>query len=605
MSAAQQPVQFGNFLLDRKIADGGMAEVFLARQRGLGGFEKQVVVKRILPALSTHADFVQMFLNEARLAAQLNHSNVVHVFEAGEIDGRYYMSMEYIDGANLRLFYDEAEQQGTPLPPGLACRVIADLLSGLHYAHTRTDDHGRPLGIVHRDVSPQNVLVTRSGSVKIVDFGIAKATRIAQQQTQAGRVKGKVAYLSPEQAMGRPLDARSDVFACGILLWELVTGQRLFVRNNDMATIMAITEDDVPMPSSIRRELPEALDRIIAQAMDRTLVDRYPSAQAMQTDLEGIIRSQGWPGDRRALERHMQSRLDSTTPVFAPAGLAITPPPAVRVPPAGGMHPSLNDDYNDGPTVLGSPMDVMAMVTASQAPPSQQRSTQTIESAETMVAIGDEDISQVTNDRMRRSPIANDEDPSQVTDPSQITHERPRAPNGMRSVGGAQPSSKAAATLISTAVSPPPVAQSLSTPGPANPQVIYSGTTRQSTAFDPPTQSSAGRSAWKRLSVVLTAAIFVSILGIVALDWRPRGGTTTVAAGPAKLLVEVSEPAWVEIDGTRTRLEGKSELDLPLGRQIRISATPIRTTGSPITRSIALPPAHAGERIPLKVSFPR
>jgi serine/threonine protein kinase len=534
-----------------------------------------------------------MFLNEARLAAQLNHSNVVHVFEAGEIDGRYYISMEYIEGADLRMFYEEAEQTHAPLAPGLACRIIADLLAGLHYAHTLTDSQGRPLGIVHRDVSPQNVLVTRSGSVKIVDFGIAKATRIAQQQTQAGRVKGKVAYLSPEQAMGRPLDARSDVFACGILLWELVTGTRLFVRSNDMATIMAITEDDVAPPSSIRRELPEALDRILAQALNRTLVDRYPSAKAMQTDLEAIIRSQSWPGDRRALERHMQARLESTTPAFGATAFPTTP--AVQ-PETSGIHPVLGDDYNDGPTVLGTPMDVMAMVASSQSMLTN-RAPQSIESAETMVAMDGDDYSGEITDQHKRMPVHLNIPPD-VPPPSPIV-ERPRTPSGMRAMPSAAP-----ITVISQAVSAP-VAAPLSTPGPANPPMVYGNAAHQTQPFDSPTESKPMGGTFRRILVIATAALVVSVATIFALDWRTHHkGQGTAATGPALLVVDVSEPTWVEIEGVRTRIDGKGELDLPLGKQITVSAVPVRTTGSPATRTIALPPAHAGERIPLKMTFP-
>ncbi len=344
-----RPIQFGPFLLDRKLADGGMAELFLARQSGAAGFEKQLVVKRILPALSTDAQFVDMFLNEARLAAQLSHPNVVQVHEAGHVDGQYYIAMEYIDGADLRLFYDEAETTGRPTAPGIACRIVADLLAGLHYAHTRTDEHGEPHGIVHRDVSPQNVLVTRGGTVKIVDFGIAKATRSGAQLTRAGQVKGKISYLSPEQAMGRPLDARSDVFACGILLWELVTGERLFSRPNDMAAILAITEDPIALPRSVRPDLPEALDRLVGQALARPLPQRFASAQAMQAELEGLIRSQGWAGDRRALERHMVSRLSSETPQTG----APTMPDRHEPPPS---------DFVDAPTMLAD---------AKAAPPSR------------------------------------------------------------------------------------------------------------------------------------------------------------------------------------------------------------------------------------------
>jgi serine/threonine protein kinase len=352
MSSSGALGAFGSYVLERKLAQGGMAEVFLARQQGLAGFEKQLVVKRILPAYSRDSTFIDMFLNEARLAARLNHSNVVQVFEAGVIDEHYYIAMEYVEGANLRLFYDDAEEHDQPLAPGLACRIVADLCAGLHYAHTRADEEGRPLGIVHRDVSPQNVLVTPSGNVKIVDFGIAKATQTGDQLTQVGQVKGKLSYMSPEQIMGKPLDARADVFACGILLWELTTGERLFSRANDMAVIMAVREETILPPSSLRIELPPALDQVVAKALARDLHERYRSAAAMQTDLEQLIRSQGWAGDRRALERHMRQRLGATPP----HGAESLPPPRATVPPAARPKP----DFSDGPTMLASSNEVPA-----------------------------------------------------------------------------------------------------------------------------------------------------------------------------------------------------------------------------------------------------
>ncbi len=180
------PTQFGKYLLQRKLAEGGMAEVFLAKQAGLEGFEKLVVVKRILPHLLNEPEFVKMFVNEARLAARLNHPNIVQIFELGMIDQLYFIAMEFINGEDLRSLVVEANKLGVRPSPGIVCRVIADTLAGLHYAHTRASPEGKPLGLVHRDVSPQNVLVTYEGTLKIVDFGIATATRATSEQTQAG-----------------------------------------------------------------------------------------------------------------------------------------------------------------------------------------------------------------------------------------------------------------------------------------------------------------------------------------------------------------------------------------------------------------------------------
>ena len=565
---APKPTQFGHYVLDRKLADGGMAEVFLARQQGLGGFEKQIVVKRILPTLSNDNAFVEMFLNEARIAAKLSHSNVVQVMEAGEIEGRYYIAMEYIDGSDLRLFYDEADRTKRPTPPGIACRIIADLLGGLHYAHTRSDDQGRPLGIVHRDVSPQNVLVSRSGTVKIVDFGIAKATRASAQQTQAGQVKGKIAYLSPEQAMGRPLDARSDVFACGILLWELVTGARLFSRPNDMAAILAISEDPIAMPRSVRRELPEALDYLLSQALARPLAERFPSAQEMQQALEALIRSEGWPGDRRTLEKHMQSRLGSHTPQFGELAIATEPTLAA-------------DDFGGGPTML-SDSDAGLAVAPKSAPPAISSSA-----ANTTISMGPSEVTQ----------------PPPSMSPPMPTPGRPRTPSGMRSM----PPVEAPTPLTPMRARTPSGMRSMpATPGPATPQYMAqaAGYSPPPENFDGPTTPRHGGSVLRRVLVVGSAAVLVSIGTIFALDWTPTTGKP-VPGNTARLIIEVSEPATIDLEGQHTRVDHPQEIDVATGKQLTLTATTVRGTGKQETRTIAVPPAVAGEQIPLKIIFPK
>src|SRR4051812_13333438 len=284
-----------------------MAEVFLGRQAGMEGFEKLIVVKRIRPELSSDPSFVNMFLNEARVAARLNHPNIVQIFELGKVEKTYFIAMEFIHGEDLRSLTRTADLAKKHLPPGLTCRIIADTLAGLHYAHTRSSPDGKPLGLVHRDVSPQNVLVTYEGSVKLVDFGIAKATRGGlTEQTRAGLFKGKFAYMSPEQSRGQPLDARSDIFAVGILLWELLTWTRLFKRANDMATLIAVAEEEIPTPLSFDPKLPAELERISMKALDRRVHMRYLTANEMRADLETLIRNQGWEADSLALQTYMR-----------------------------------------------------------------------------------------------------------------------------------------------------------------------------------------------------------------------------------------------------------------------------------------------------------
>ena len=539
MSVSAQPTKFGPFLLDRKLAEGGMAEVYLAHHVGFGGFQKQVVVKRILPALAMHQDFVNMFLNEARLAARLSHANVVQVIESGEIDGRYYIAMEFIDGSDLKPFYDDAERGGDPVPPGLACRIIADLLAGLHYAHTVSDEQGRPLGLVHRDVSPQNVLITRTGNVKIVDFGIAKATNAAGQQTRVGQVKGKISYMSPEQAMGKPVDARSDVFACGILLWELVTGQRLFSRPNDMATIMAITDDNRRPVRSVRPELPEELDHVLMQALARSLTDRYPSAQAMQNELEALIRSQGWDADRRALERHMEARL------------ALPSIPTLR---------AVDDAEADEPaTMLDSPLVRQALKAAyakaasPEVSASSQAATLALSAQAVRVAAAATQPPRATS-----RPVESSQRPLEAPLP---TPGVPRTPSGMRLA--------------------PPVHGSA-------PQQQQNGLVR-------------------RVAVASAAAASAGLMAIVAINWKSTDMSQPAVAAPAEAFVslELSEPAMVELDGHRRRVESREELPLPAGRQLMLNATTLRGVGAEQMRSISLPPARAGERMPIKITFAR
>jgi serine/threonine protein kinase len=302
------PITFGKYQLQRKLAEGGMAEVFLGRQAGMEGFEKLIVLKRIRPELSSDPNFVNMFLNEARVAARLNHPNIVQIFELGKVDKQYFIAMEFIHGEDLRSLTRTADHAKKHLPAGLTCRIIADTLAGLHYAHTRSAADGKELGLVHRDVSPQNVLVTYEGGVKLVDFGIAKATRggAVAEQTRAGLFKGKFAYMSPEQSRGQPLDARSDIFAAGILLWEMLTWTRLFKRANDMATLIAVAEEEIPTPLSFDNTLPAEMERICMKALHRKTHMRYQTANEMRADLETLIRTQGWEADSLALQNYMR-----------------------------------------------------------------------------------------------------------------------------------------------------------------------------------------------------------------------------------------------------------------------------------------------------------
>ncbi len=260
---------YGKYQLLKRLAMGGMAQIYLARRRGPEGFEKLLVIKRILPHLAENADFVRMFLDEARIAARLDHPNIVDIYDLGAQDDTFFIAMEYIHGEDLRRVWKRAERSGQLIPVPLVCRIMIEACAGLEHAHKQKDTQGRPLGIVHRDISPQNILLTFEGRVKVVDFGIAKAADQATV-TRSGVLKGKYSYMSPEQAAGQKnLDCRTDIFALGVVLYELLTGMRLFKRLTDMATLQAVADCNISPPSQINPRVPKDLDPIVMKALTR------------------------------------------------------------------------------------------------------------------------------------------------------------------------------------------------------------------------------------------------------------------------------------------------------------------------------------------------
>lgn len=285
----------GKYTLVRKLAVGGMAEVFLARADGPMGFQKKVVVKRILPHFVDDPRFVEMFLGEARLAAELSHPNLVQIFDFGNVDGQYFIAMEFIDGPNLRVLNREARTHEGPLPLPLVARIISLAAEGLHSAHELKDESGRPVNLVHRDISPDNILVSRNGAVKVVDFGIAKAAN-QPHLTKSGMIKGKMAYMPPEQLAREPLDRRADIFALGIVLYELVTGGMPFDATSEVSIIQAIMGKEPLEPvARYRNDVPPALEAIIAKCLEKSPANRYASCRELQRDLEHFIQSTGKP----------------------------------------------------------------------------------------------------------------------------------------------------------------------------------------------------------------------------------------------------------------------------------------------------------------------
>ncbi len=284
-----QQNQFGKYELQARLAAGGMAEIFKARYPVAAGISKSVVIKRILPAYAANKQFIQMFTNEARIVMGLSHGNIAQVFDFGEIDGDWFIAMEYVDGQPLSKLIKRARTVGIQsIPTSFAVLIAIEMLKGLHYAHTRLDETGKPLKIVHRDVSPQNVLISFEGQVKLVDFGIAKAKTAGREETESGAVKGKYSYFSPEQARGKELDARTDVFAAGIVLYEMLCGQLPF-QGKMIDTMSRIVRGQFTPPRVMNPDITPALEQIILTAMALDKEKRYQTAEAFQSALSSYL----------------------------------------------------------------------------------------------------------------------------------------------------------------------------------------------------------------------------------------------------------------------------------------------------------------------------
>jgi len=288
-----------------RLATGGMAEIFLARANSLAGFERYVVLKRIRPERGDDARWVSMFLDEARLAAQLQHPNIAQVFDLGQIGQDYFYTMEYVHGEDVLDVLARTVDRKQPMPTQISLAIIAGAAAGLAHAHERCAPDGRPLGIVHRDISPSNLMVSYEGTVKLVDFGVAKA-RFRTTETQAGTIMGKVAYLSPEQCTTGAIDHRSDIFSLGIVLYEMLTGKRLFKRETDYETLRAVANDFPLAPSALTPNLPRGLDAAVLKALAKNPDERYSSAHEMLDALEHVAEGVGMSITPNVLRRYMR-----------------------------------------------------------------------------------------------------------------------------------------------------------------------------------------------------------------------------------------------------------------------------------------------------------
>lgn len=299
-----KPREFGKYLLLDRLAVGGMAEVFIAKATGIEGVERYVAIKKILPTMAEDEEFIRMFIDEARISVQLNHANIVHLHELDKEGDSYFIAMEYVPGRDVRAMLELYREQELLMPIPEAVFIASKICEGLQYAHTRKDARGQPLGIIHRDVSPQNILVSYEGEVKIIDFGIAKAAN-RSQKTQAGILKGKFGYMSPEQVRGLPIDRRSDIFAVGALLFEMLTGERLFTGESDFSVLTKVREAQVPSMRELNADISPELERVLMKALAKEPDDRYAWAADFQSALTRFLLE----GDRIYTARELSASM--------------------------------------------------------------------------------------------------------------------------------------------------------------------------------------------------------------------------------------------------------------------------------------------------------
>jgi len=326
--AASGPVEFGQYTLLERIALGGMAEVWKARMKGVEGFQKTVAIKKILPHLTDSDDFVTMFIDEAKLAAQLNHNNIIHIYDLGKLEDDYYIAMEFVDGKDLRSILNAARERDRPVPMGLALLVASRLAAALDHAHRQKDFEGHDLHLVHRDVSPQNVLISYDGDIKLCDFGIVKAVSKVSK-TQMGALKGKIQYMSPEQAWGRPVDARSDLFSLGALLFEMLTGRKLFAGETEVAVLDAVREGRIQAPRDLDPRIPLEVNALVLHALAKEPGERFSSAGDLQHDLDAILASLKPVPTQLELSRYLRELFGAKDRPVESAPVAAAPAAAV------------------------------------------------------------------------------------------------------------------------------------------------------------------------------------------------------------------------------------------------------------------------------------
>ena len=356
---------FGDYTLLDRIAVGGMAEVWRARRRGVEGFQKTVAIKKILSNLTGSKDFVTMFIDEAKLAAQLSHNNIIQIYDLGKVGDDFFIAMEHVDGKDLRTILTAAQESKQPIPLGLALVIVSAVASALDYAHRKRDFDGDAMGLVHRDVSPQNVMISYEGSIKLCDFGIVKAVAKAST-TQMGALKGKLQYMSPEQAWGKNVDARSDIFSLGSVFYEVLTGRQLFAGDSEIGVLDAVRECQIRSPREIEPAVPEEVARIALKALAKSPDERYQRAGDLEHDIRKVLDDLRPTPSQKTLAEYMRSLFETSmsgaVPLAsagaaaapssqAPGSAVISPEPVVAGPP-GTAEPAA-----DPPVAAEEPTD--------------------------------------------------------------------------------------------------------------------------------------------------------------------------------------------------------------------------------------------------------
>jgi serine/threonine-protein kinase len=390
----------GKYVVKRKLAEGGMAEIYLATARGPEGFEKEVVIKRVRSFLAGDEGFVQMFIAEARLASGLNHANVVQIFDFDKHEDSYYLAMEYVRGCSLWDLRKRCREKGLTMPPVLVAHIGAQVAAGLNYAHRLKSPDGTPFRLVHRDVTPHNVLLSLDGAVKLTDFGIAKA---GNKLTQPGVLKGKFAYMSPEQARGEAVDARTDVFALGIVLWEMLTGGRLFDGDSEMAVLRSVQESVIASPARLNPDVPEDLDEVVATALERDPAARFQSAGELERALAQCVLGHARSVDDTDVATFVRRALDAPLTLFIPAPAALLERSQRRD--RTGELPAVVDASKQPTPEPSRPESTAVLRNDAGTPVGSGRSVRTAQPEESLVSASTHVLSREAEPRPERSTL--------------------------------------------------------------------------------------------------------------------------------------------------------------------------------------------------------